>query len=57
MNVLVLEPSGPNARPSFVVAAGGGPSPGGPVMLRFRGDPDLLLRRPPFGRFRYQVRG
>jgi hypothetical protein len=57
MNVLVLEPSAPNARPSFLVAAGRGPSPGGPVVLRFRGDPDLLLRRPPFGRFRYQVRG
>lgn len=57
MNVLVLEPPAPNARPSFLVAAGHGPAPGGPVMLRFRGDPDLLLRRPPFGRFRYQVRG
>ena len=57
MNVLVLEPPAPNARPSFLVAAGHGPAPGGPVLLRFRGDPDLLLRRPPFGRFRYQVRG
>jgi uncharacterized protein DUF4430 len=57
MNVLVLEPSAANARPSFLVAAGHGPAPGDPVLLRFRGDPDLLLRRPPFGRFRYEVRG
>lgn len=57
MNVLVLEPARPGERPSFLVAAGRGTSPGDPVLLRFRGDPDLLLRRPPVGRFRYEVRG
>lgn len=57
MNVLVLEPARAGERPSFVVAAGPGPSPGDPVLVRFHGDPDLLLRRPPFGRFRYEVRG
>ena len=57
MNVLVLEPPGSTGRPSFLVASGSGPSPGSPVWLRFRGDPGLLLRRPPFGRFRYEVRG
>jgi Domain of unknown function (DUF4430) len=56
MNVLVLEPAGVGDRPSFLVAEGRGPSPGDPVLLRFRGDPDLLSRRPPFGRFRYEVR-
>jgi hypothetical protein len=57
MNVLVLEPARPGDRPTFLVGEGRGPSPGGPVFLRFRGDPALLLRRPPFGRFRYEVRG
>jgi len=57
MNVLVLEPARAGEHPSFVVAAGPGPSPGDPVLVRFRGDADLLLRRPPFGRFRYEVRG
>ncbi|HEY6606442.1 MAG TPA: DUF4430 domain-containing protein [Gaiellaceae bacterium] len=57
MNVLVLEADGSGDRPSFRVAAGSGPSPGDPVLFRFRGDSDLLLRRPPFGRFRYEVHG
>jgi hypothetical protein len=57
MNVLVLEPPGSSGRPSFLVAEGSGPSPGSPVLLRFRGDPGLLLHRPPFGRFRYEVHG
>jgi Domain of unknown function (DUF4430) len=57
MNVLVLEPARPGDGPMFLVGEGRGPSPGGPVFLRFRGDPALLLRRPPFGRFRYEVRG
>jgi Domain of unknown function (DUF4430) len=57
MNVLVLEPANPGDRPTFLVGAGPGPSPGGPALLRFRGDPALLLRHPPFGRFRYEVRG
>jgi Domain of unknown function (DUF4430) len=57
MNVLVLEPAVAGVRPSFLAAAGRGPSPGDPVLLRFRGNPDLLLRHPPIGRFRYEVRG
>jgi Domain of unknown function (DUF4430) len=50
VNLLVLRPG---KRPSL--RAGGGDAPGDPVVFTFNGDPELLLRRVPFGRFRYQV--
>jgi len=51
VNLLVLRPLGPKP----VLHAGGGNAPGDPVVFTFSGDPELLLRRVPFGRFRYQV--
>jgi hypothetical protein len=50
VNLLVLVPG---KQPSL--RAGGGEAPGDSVVFKFSGDPDLLLRRVPFGRFRYQV--
>ena len=35
--------------------AAGGASPGDPVVFTFSGNPELLLRGVPFGRFHYQV--
>jgi hypothetical protein len=51
VNLLVLRPPGPEP----VLHADGGNAPGDPVVFTFRGNPELLLRRIPFGRFRYQV--
>jgi hypothetical protein len=50
VNLLVLRPG---EKPSF--RAVGGDAPGDSVVFRFSGNPDLLLHRVPFGRFRYQV--
>jgi hypothetical protein len=50
MNLLVLLPG---KKPSLRV--GGGNAPGDPVVFTFSGNPELLLRRVPFGRLRYQV--
>jgi hypothetical protein len=50
-NVLVLR--SPGAKP-WLHAEGGG-APGDPVVFTFGGNPELLLRKVPFGRFRYQV--
>jgi uncharacterized protein DUF4430 len=50
-NLLVLR--APGAEPSL--QADGGDAPGDPVVFTFSGDPELLLRKVPFGRFRYQV--
>jgi len=50
VNLLVLRPG---AKASF--RAVGGDAPGDSVVFRFSGNPELLLRRVPFGRFRYQV--
>jgi hypothetical protein len=50
VNVLMLRPG---KLPSF--RAGGGNAPGDPVVFTFSGDPELLLRNIPFGRFRYQA--
>jgi hypothetical protein len=50
VNLLILRPGN---KPSL--RAGGGNAPGDPVVFTFNGDPELLLRRIPFGRFRYQV--
>ena len=50
VNLLVLLPG---KKPSL--RAGGGDIPGKSVVFTFSGNPELLLRRVPFGRFRYQV--
>ena len=50
VNVLMLRPG---KLPSF--RASGGNAPGDPVVFTFSGDPELLLRNIPFGRFRYQA--
>jgi Domain of unknown function (DUF4430) len=55
MNLLVLVPGTPGATPSFSAELSRGTAPGDPVSMRFRGNPALLLRSPPFGRLRYQV--
>ncbi|MGZ8701256.1 MAG: DUF4430 domain-containing protein [Gaiellaceae bacterium] len=51
LNLLVLRPRA--KKPSL--HAEGGQAPGDPVVFAFTGDPELLLRKVPFGRFRYQV--
>jgi hypothetical protein len=51
MNVLVLRT--PGTEPSLRVS--GGNTPGAPVVFTFTGDPALLLRTVPFGRYRYEV--
>jgi hypothetical protein len=53
-NTLVLE--GPAKEPSFTAIPGHESSPGSPVVFVFRGDPRLLLKAQPFGRYRYEVR-
>lgn len=53
-NTLVLE--GPAKRASLTAIAGQGSPPGRPVVFVFHGDPDLLLKMPPFGHYRYEVR-
>jgi hypothetical protein len=50
VNVLLLIPG---KKPSL--RAGGGEAPGDSVVFTFRGNPDLLLRKVPIGRFRYRV--
>ncbi len=50
VNLLVLR--GPGKKP--LLHAGGGNAPGGAVVFTFSGNPELLLRSVPFGRFRYQ---
>jgi hypothetical protein len=50
-NVLVLRT--PDKEPSLRVS--GGNAPGAPVVFTFTGDPALLLRTVPFGRYRYEV--
>jgi hypothetical protein len=51
VNVLVLRPPAKNTS----LRAGGGNAPGDPVVFTFRGNPELLLRKVPFGRLRFQV--
>jgi hypothetical protein len=55
-NVLTFDPGTRNLRPFFVAEQRPGAGPGDSVLFRFRGDPELLLRDPPFGRFRFAVR-
>jgi hypothetical protein len=43
----------PGQKPSLRVA--GGNAPGDSVVFTFSGNPELLLRKVPFGRFRYRV--
>jgi hypothetical protein len=51
VNLLVLR--SPGTKPSL--RARGGDAPGDPVVFTFSGDPELLLRNVPLGRFRYEV--
>jgi Domain of unknown function (DUF4430) len=55
VNVLVLSSSSPGGRRYLRARQTSGRRPGDPVRFTFGGDPKLLLRDPPFGRFRYQV--
>jgi hypothetical protein len=55
VNVLVLVPTRPEDTPLLLADQKPDAGPGDPVLFRFRGDPELLLKNPPFGRFRYQV--
>jgi hypothetical protein len=55
-NVLALVPGDATDRPFFVAEQRPGRGPGDYVLFRFRGNPDVLLRDPPFGRYRYHVR-
>jgi hypothetical protein len=54
-NVLVL--SHPHAAPSLLATLGESPGPGAAVVFVFHGDPELLLKKPPFGRLRYEMPG
>jgi hypothetical protein len=51
LNLLVLRPGGQKTS----LHADGGNAPGDSVVFTFSGNPELLLRRVPFGRFRYQA--
>jgi hypothetical protein len=51
VNLLVLR--SPRTKPSLQIR--GGSTPGDPVVFTFSGNPELLLRKVPFGRFRYRV--
>jgi hypothetical protein len=51
VNLLVLR--SPRTKP--LLQAQGGDAPADPVVFTFTGNPELLLRKVPFGRFRYQV--
>ena len=53
MNVNLLVLGRPGKKPSLHAA--GGNAPGDAVVFTFNGNPELLLRSVPFGRFRYQV--
>ncbi len=50
VNSLVLVPGKKSS-----LSAAGGAAPGDPVVFTFSGNPELLLRGVPFGRFHYQV--
>jgi precorrin-6B methylase 1 len=53
-NTLVLE--GPSKQPSLTAVASQASRPGSAVVFLYRGDPGLLLKAPPIGRYRYEVR-
>jgi hypothetical protein len=57
VNVLALLPRRICGPRTFRVKQAHGTTPGDPVWFNFCGNPDFLLERPPFGRFRYEVRG
>jgi hypothetical protein len=54
-NLLVLVPSTGGVQPLLLADQRPGGGPGDPVVFRFRGNPELLLKDPPFARYRYQV--
>jgi precorrin-3B methylase len=53
-NTLVLQ--GPSKQPSLTAVASQSSRPGSAVVFVYRGDPELLLKTPPIGRYRYEVR-
>ena len=53
LNVLLLEPA--RGRPVFLADQDRGGVPGDPVLFTFFGHAESLLRRPPIGRFHYEV--
>jgi hypothetical protein len=53
-NTLFLE--GPSKQPSLTSDASQSSRPGSAVVFVYRGDPRLLLKAPPIGRYRYEVR-
>ena len=57
VNVLALVPINAGQRPFLLADVRPDAGPGKPILFRFGGNPALLLRKPPFGRFRYQARG
>jgi len=53
-NTLVL--AGPSKQPSLTAVASQTSRPGSPVVFVYRGEPGLLLKARPIGRYRYEVR-
>jgi hypothetical protein len=56
-NVLALVPTDPGEKPFLLANTRPGMRPGNAILFRFGGNAALLLKDPPFGRLRYQVRG
>jgi hypothetical protein len=54
VNILALVPG--YKKPFLLGDQKPGAGPGDPVLFTFGGNPELLLRAPPFARFRYEVR-
>lgn len=54
-NLLVLVPTTAGEEPLLLADQKPGGRPGDPVLFRFRGNVELLLKDPPFARYRYQV--
>jgi len=55
VNVLLLLAPARFKTPVFFAVQDTGKGPGDPVFFTFGGDPELLLAKVPFGRFRYEV--
>ncbi len=55
LNVLLLLRPSRFEKPTFLAVQDSGSGAGDPVLFTFSGNPELLLTRVPFGRFRFQV--